>query len=140
MFQQSPTPEFDSTSHTQAGLKHLLQHLWDCYVEFLKEQIEEKKGKGEKVVTIEKAILLAPAKSFFAWASDYLLENRYAENFYVDDNIGLRLTNNDHIVLCPGIAAIQGSMQDANAVEVTKGGDGRSPKGVVDTHSALKII
>lgn len=140
MFQQSDAPAFDSTNHTQAGHKHLLQHLWDLYVAHMKETIEARKQKGERVLSIERAVHVAPAMNFVEWAAAYLLENRYAENFYVDENIGLRLTNDDHVVLCPGIATIQGSMQDANAIEVTTGEDKKSPKGIVDTHSALQII
>ena len=133
---------FDSTSHTQGMEKHLLQHLWDLFVEDLKVKIEELKGKtapGITVLPIEQAVRKVPATAFVKFAADYLLENRYARQFYIDENIGISLTNGDTVALCPGVASVQGSMQDAKDMPITQSQSGREPRGVLQEPS-MRII
>ena len=125
---------FDEISHTQGGMAHLMQHLWDAYVGFLRERLEERKKAGKATVSLEEAKKKAPAIHFAKWASDYLKENRVVENFFIDENHGVRLANNTCVAICPG-TTIQGTMQDSGAVQVTEGRSQRDMNGVMQTPS-----
>ena len=125
---------FDELAHTQGGMAHLLQHLWDAYVSYLREQLEERQKQGQAVVSLAEAKKKAPATHFAKWASDYLKENRVVENFFIDANHGVRLSNSVCVAICPG-TAIQGTMQDAGAIGITEGRSQRDMNGVIDTPS-----
>lgn len=115
---QMGTPElFDATVHTQGGLPHLMQYLWDRYVEHLTEELEKRTVLS---ATIETAKRKAPATHFAQWATEFLKENRATESFFLDANMGLRLTNNAMVAISPGVE-IKGTMQDSTAIQVTEG-------------------
>lgn len=120
VFQVGGSELFDSASHTQGGLPHLMQYLWDAYSLHLKEQLEERQAAGKPTVTMEEAKRRAPAINFAQWCTEHLKENRVAESFFIDANHGVRLSNNAMVAICPGVE-IRGTMQDAGAVEVTHG-------------------
>lgn len=120
---------FDEVMHTQGGLPHLVQHLWDAYTEHLKERLEEKKKRGEAVVTLVQAKLKAPAADFAQFCAAYLMEHRPVENFFIDSNNGVRLSNNAMVAISPG-TVIQGTMQDSGAVSVTEGRGQKGNEGV----------
>lgn len=132
------SPMFDEIAHTQAGMPHLLQYVWDKYVAFLREEIEKRRGSGQKTIPIMEAIQKAPAVSFLRWGSDFLKEHRVVENFFVDMNHGIRLSNNDCIVVCPGLP-VQGTMQDSGAVQVTEGKSQSGQEGVFNPGGSLRI-
>lgn len=123
-------PFFDSFSHTQGGAKHLLQHLLDEYVKVLNAQIEERKAAGKPTCTIDEAVAKMPMMKFLQFGKDYLTENRPVQNFFVDENVGLRLSNNANIVVSPGIN-VQGTMQNSGAISVTHGVSQREQEGVL---------
>ena len=126
-------------AHTQGGMQHLIQHLWDEYLVSLESAIEERKKAGRAMVTIEKAKKLAPAADFIVFASKYLAEHRPVETFYVDANMGIRLSNQTCVALSPG-ADIRGTMQDANAIGVTEGRSQANLNGVIaDENKIIRI-
>lgn len=138
VFQMTGSDMFDSIQHTQGGLNHLIQYLWDKYVEHLKEAVEKMQATARPVVNLEMAKKKAPATHFAKWCADYLKENRVTESFFVDGNLGMRLTNSDTMVICPGIE-IRGTMQDSGAVAVTEGKSQNNKNGVVGSDGTLRI-
>lgn len=131
------SPLFDDVMHTQGGMPHLMQFLWDEYVNHLKAQIESRKANKQPTVEIDEAIKRAPASAFAKWAADYLRENRMMQHFFVDENHGILLSNNRSVVLSPGID-IRGTMQDAGAVGVTQGRSNPGNNGVT-SDTTLRI-
>ncbi len=125
---------FDDIQHTQGGMPHLIQHLWDEYQKYLIEQLEERKKAKKPTVSLEEAKKKAPATHFATWASDYLKEFRPVENFFIESNCGVRLTNNMCVAISPG-TVIQGTMQDSHSVPVTEGKSQRDMNGVIDSPS-----
>lgn len=138
VFQVGGSDLFDSTMHTQGGLPHLMQYLWDAYVVHLQKQLEKLTESGKTAVTIDEAKKRAPATHFAVWATEHLKEVRVTESFFVDANHGLRLGNNAMVAVCPG-AEIRGTMQEANAVQVTKGESQPHQHGIVGNDGALRI-
>ncbi len=131
VFGVNDTPLFDAELHTQGGQPHLLQLLLNKYREHLAGKIEErKKAKLPTPVDADTATRATSALTFLKWASDYLKENRPAGNFFVDENLGLKLSNNLTCVISPGIN-IQGTMQDSGAISVTHGQSQQGNEGVV---------
>jgi hypothetical protein len=114
-------PIFDAGT-AQTGPPHLLQYLWDRYTAHIGAALERRRKEGKPAAVLAFALRDAPATHFIKWAGDYLAENRAAETFFLDANLGLRLTNNDLVAVSPGVD-VRGSMQDAGAVHVTTGRD-----------------
>lgn len=137
VFQMSGSDMFDSTAHTQGGLPHLVQHLWDAYGAHLEEKIKERAATGQATVDLATAKKRAPATDFATWASDYLKENRVVESFFVDANHGVRLANNAMVAICPGVE-IRGTMQESGAIQVTEGRSQPHQQGV-SNDSSLRI-
>jgi hypothetical protein len=123
---------FDEIAHTQGGMPHLMQYLWDEYCKYLEDMIEERRKEGKKILPLKDAKMKAPATHFAQWATDHLKEFRVVENFYIDANHGIRLSNNVCIAICPG-TVIQGTMQDSGAIQVTEGKSQRDMEGVLNT-------
>jgi len=120
VFQVGGSDLFDSVAHSQGGQPHLLQFLWDEYWKYLQAELDKRTRQGVAVFTLDEAKRKAPAVGFLKWATAYLAENRAAESFFLDANLGVRLTNNVAVAICPGVE-LRGTMQDANAVQVTEG-------------------
>lgn len=131
VFGVNNAPLFDSIMHTQGGAPHLLQHLLDEYVKHLNEKTEERTKAGKASLPIAEALAKTPMMSFLRWAKEYLATNRPVQNFFVDENLGIRLSNNANVVLSPGVN-LQGTMQDAGAVAVTHG-QGQQNQDVIKT-------
>lgn len=126
VFNVNPEGLFDDIQHTQAGLPHLVQFLWDKYVVHLKELAAKRKAEKKPTREVDGDLLQKmPAIHFCAFAAKYLSENRHVQSFFVDENHGITLSNNEACVLSPGVM-IRGTMQNSGAVEVTKG---ESPRG-----------
>jgi hypothetical protein len=123
---------FDATAHTQGGLPHLVQFLWDEYAKHLDRLLTERKEAGKPVTDLQTAKTKAPAVHFAKWASDYLKENRIVESFFIDGNLGIRLTNMKMVAVCPGLDEIRGTMQDSHAVGITHGRSQADNNGVID--------
>lgn len=134
VFQINDSGLFDDIQHTQGGLTHLMQYLWDAYCSYLQEEIDKRKEEHKPVVSLQEAKKKAPASHFANWCTEYLKENRPVENFFIDGNVGVRLTNNMCIAISPG-THIQGTMQESGAVPVTEGKSQRDMNGVIDTTS-----
>lgn len=137
VFSVNNEPLFNSIAHTQGGSPHLLQYLLDEYVKHLNGRIEERTKRKEKSVDLSTAVKNTSMMAFLKWAKEYLTKVRPVTNFFVDENLGIRLNNNANVVLCPGIN-IQGTMQDAGAVNVTHGVSQSGQEGVIQT-SDFKI-
>lgn len=100
------------------GSTHLMQYLWDKYVEYLKGVIEERRLK----VTIEDAKKRADAIGFLKWCTAHLDHTRVVETFYAAGNIGISLTDGEKLVLCPPTTEeVRGTMQESHAVGITEG-------------------
>lgn len=138
VFQVAGSDMFDTTGHTQGGLPHLMQHLWDAYVAHLKEEIDKRAANGKNPVDLETAKKKAPASDFAVFATSYLKEHRVAEGFFIDANHGIRLGNNAMVAVCPGVE-IRGTMQDAGAVEVTHGRSQPHQQGIVGNTGDIRI-
>lgn len=123
---------FDATAHTQGGLPHLIQFLWDEYAKHLDRLLKERAGAGKPAVDLQTAKTKAPAVNFAKWASDYLKENRIVESFFIDGNLGVRLTNMKTVAVCPGLEEIRGTMQESNAIGITHGRSQPDNNGVID--------
>lgn len=131
-------PMFDSIAHTQGGVLHLMDYLWDRYVSHLTERIEERKAEGKESIPLDVALKKTSAQAFKKFCEDFLDENRAVETCPLDENLGFRLSNNDMVALSRGIA-IQGSMQDSGAVAVTHGRSQRGNEGVVQVNNTQRI-
>lgn len=133
VFGVNDSPLFDAQMHTQGGQPHLLQLLLDKYREHLTEMLEARKKAGQPTpVDVDQATRATPVMTFLKWASDYLKENRPVRQFFVDENMGLQLSNNLSCVVSPGIN-IQGTMQDAQAVNVTHGISQQGNDGIIQS-------
>lgn len=119
-FQLTGSDMFDSNTHTQGGLPHLIQFLWDAYCQYLDDEIRSRIDRRISTVNLATAKAKAPATDFARFASDYLATNRVVDSFFIDENFGLRLTNNQTVAFSPGVE-IRGTMQDSGAVQVTEG-------------------
>lgn len=125
-----------SDPSSQGGLPHLIEHLWSEFTKALAETRTKEEAAGVKVPPIIEITQRATATSFVKWASEYLKVFRPVENFYVDANHGLRLSNNVLCVVSPGLD-VRGTMQEAHAIGVTHGKsqhgqDGIAPGGGLD--------
>lgn len=129
---------FDSTLHTQGGLNHLMQHLWDAYCLHLKETIDERIEKRISTVNLETAKSKATATHFAKWATEYLKEFRVTESFFIDGNLGIRLANSVCVAVSPGVE-IRGTMQDSAAIQVTEGRSQLGNNGVTGDGGSLRI-
>lgn len=113
-------PLFDPARYTTAGQPHLMQHLWSQYRAHLQAKIDERKKTHPDTVTVDEALKRATAAHFFQFCEEYLKANRPVENFFVDMNHGLVLSNNARVVVSPGYD-LRGTMQRSGAVGVTEG-------------------
>lgn len=131
---------FDTTRHTQGGHVHLIQHLWDQYCLYLGEQIKEREEKKLSTVDLPTAKKKATATHFAKWAADFLKANRPVESFFVEENCGLRLTNNVLVAIAPGMDEdIRGTMQSSGAIQVTEGRSQTGNNGVTNSGGTLRI-
>mgnify|MGYP006890191480 FL=1 len=121
---------FDSIAHTQGGVTHLMQLLWDEYLVHLRETIEKRTKAGKPSVSLTEAIKRAPATDFAKFCADYLAVHRPVQSFFIDENMGLMLRNQKSVAVSPGVE-IRGTMQDAGAVQVTEGVSQEGLNGVV---------
>ena len=138
VFQVQGGDLFDSTMHTQGGLNHLMQHLWDAYKIHLQDQIETRQKEGKPTVDLTTAVKKAPASNFAEWATEYLKEFRVTESFFIDGNLGVRLANNVCVAVSPGVE-IRGTMQEAAAIQVTEGRSQLGNNGVTGDGGSLRI-
>jgi len=116
----SQLADFDSIRHTQGEHPHIMQYLWDAYLEYLESERQERTTRGQSSLPVAQAKLKAPAINFVLWAANHLRDIRAIESFFVDGNVGVRLNNNKTIAISPGVE-IRGTMQDSGAVAVTEG-------------------
>lgn len=103
---------FDAKSHTQGNMPHLLQYLWDNYLAYLAKTNGDKKIDETKIKAID----------FMMWAITQLQTTRAIESFFIDGNVGIKLTNNTTLAISPGVD-IRGSMQESGYVPVTDNDD-----------------
>lgn len=129
---------FGETERTGGGITHLIQFLWDKYAEHLQKELEERAALGKITVDLPTAKKKAPATHFATWAANYLKENRVAETFFVDANLGIRLTNNITLAVCPGVE-VRGTMQESHAVQITEGLSNPENEGIVKDNDSLRI-
>ncbi len=113
-------PLFDATKYTTAGQPHLVEHLWSQFRAWLLQNIEARKKAKKPTIEIDEAVARATAAQFMAFCVKYLAKHRPVENFFVDTNHGLVLSNNARVVVSPGVD-LRGTMQGARAVGVTAG-------------------
>jgi len=105
---------------TQGGFPHLIMHLWQEFTDDLDRELKKRQAEGKQTLTLEQALIKAPALTFCEFASNYLKTNRPVEQFFIDENYGLRLSNNKTVAVSPGVD-IRGTMQGSGAVPVTPG-------------------
>lgn len=124
--QVNDSPLFDAAKYSTAGQPHLIEHLWSQFRVWMQRQIDARKAAKKPTIDIDEAMTRATAEQFMAFATKYLAANRPVENFFVDTNHGLVLSNNARVVVSPGVD-VRGTMQGARAVSVT---DGQSQPGL----------
>lgn len=125
---------FDNHAYTTGGgLPHLLELLHGEYRRFLEYEIARRRQLGQQTISLEEAMTTAPFSSFYNFCVKYLTQHRPVENFFVDMNHGLKLSNNARVVVCPG-TTVQGTMQDSGAVGVTQGLSQPGMGGVLPGH------
>lgn len=125
-----------SPAHVQGGAPHLLEYLRDKYVEVLNERISllHQQGKKTSFSSGDAVVRSGVFRDFYAFACEFLAEHRVVENFFVDANHGLVLSNNDRVVICPSVD-IAGTMQDSGAIAVTQGRSQQGNEGVITSDS-----
>jgi len=128
---------FDEIQHTQGGHPHIMQYLWTKYCKYLQDQVQARQAKGLPCLSLSEALRKAPALGFVTWAAEFLKDCRPVQAFFVDENQGLILENNDCVCISPGVP-VQGTMQDSGAVQVTEGRSREGSEGVIQT-PALRI-
>lgn len=112
---------FSVEAPTEGKQPHMIQFLWQEYLKELEAGIEKRQQAGQLVLTLAEAARKAPATAFCAFCARYLQEHRVVENFFVDMNHGVRLSNNKSFVVCPS-TDIQGTMQSEDrGVNITQG-------------------
>lgn len=132
-------PLFDPAKYTTAGQPHLLEHLWAKYRAFLQTKLDELTRAGKKAADLDTAVRRAPAEHFLAFAVEYLAKNRPVENFFVDMNHGVVLSDTSRVVVSPGYD-LRGTMQQSGAVGVTVGASQPGLDGVVQAGGAIGVI
>lgn len=111
---------FEDTKHTQGGVQHLAQFLWDEFTAYLHRESKRRKKKKLPTIDVEAALRKMPATAFLSWVAKYLKKHRVGQSFVVDENMGVQLTNLKTFVISPGVP-IRGTMQDSGAIGVTHG-------------------
>jgi hypothetical protein len=131
-------PMFNSVAHTQAGMPHITAHLLAEYREWVNQANLTRQGQGQTPVDPEEQIRAAqPLLDFF---ENYLKVNRPVQNFPVDMNVGMMLSNNKRICISPGIEGIQGSMQeDSGAIGITDGQSQPGQEGVIEVNDQRRV-
>lgn len=137
--QVNHTPLFDPANYTTAGQPHLVEHLWGKYRQHLQELIDERKKTKPDTVSVEEALKRATAMHFMAFCTKYLMDARPVENFFVDMNHGVVLSDTSRVVISPGFD-LRGTMQGAGAVGVTAGATQPGLQGVVLNPGSIGII
>lgn len=111
---------FDDTKHTQGGVQHIMQFLWDEFTAYLRREAKKRKKAKLPSINVDEALRKMPATAFLTWAAKYLKKHRVGQSFVVDENMGVQLTNLKQFVISPGVP-IRGTMQDSGAIGVTHG-------------------
>lgn len=91
-----------------ADLPHLIQHLKNKFVEHCQTH---QLGHVNRM----------SAEEFWDFAADYLAKHRTVENWPADRNIGIRLSDNNRVLVHPATKAGSGEMQDSGSIAVTEG-------------------
>lgn len=120
-------------TYTQGGHKHLVQYLWDAYAAHLEAGgggwPKARHAPGRPIAEAKRT---ATAVDFVRWATTYLQETRPLGSFFIDGNVGLRLTTGETVAVSPGVV-VSGTMQESYAVPVTEGLSQPGNNGVVQT-------
>ncbi len=132
-------PVFDPAKYTTAGQPHLIEHLWRQFRAWLCAQIDRRTAAGKPSIGIDEAMTRATAAQFMAFATKYLARHRPVENFFVDTNHGVVLSNGSRLVISPGVD-LRGTMQGATAVGVTAGESQPGLNGVTGSGGPVGII
>lgn len=120
-------------------LPHLLEHLWAAYTQYVTAEHTKLVEAGKpRRGDLEHYLAKAPAQHFYAWAAEYLRTHRVSQSFAVDANLGLMLSNGSRVTVCPHID-VAGTMQDAGAVDITRGQGQPELHGIVQTSPVLEI-
>ena len=82
---------------------------------------------------------LQETNPFLAFCDDYLTTNRVVQNFAVNSNHGVVLSNNVRCTVCPEIN-LSGTMEDSNAVGISSGESQPGQEGVVPVGDEQKVI
>jgi hypothetical protein len=132
-----PDQLFDPIHHTHGAMPHLLQLLHQEYMQHLLDRTQPGYS-GEEYKPVAEGSSRASLPDFMDFATGYLATNRVVENFFLDMNHGIRLSNQKSCSICPG-TDVAGTMQDSGAVAVTQGLSQKGMEGVVPVTNALRI-
>ena len=83
-----PVPE---AAAPEPALPHLMQYLWDRYLEHIQQRLAQRRAEGKPTIEFAQAIRKAPASDFAYFAADYLRRNRPQQAFWSADNVGITL-------------------------------------------------
>lgn len=113
-----------------ADLPHLIQHLKNKFVEHCNAQNTSTHPAAKSV-----APAYHSAEEFWDFCADYLANNRTVENWPADRNIGIRLSDNNRVLVHPATKAGSGEMQDSGSIAITEGLTQPGQEGVSGTQA-----
>lgn len=97
------------------ALPHLLQYLWDRYLEHIQQRLSQRQAEGKPTVEFAQAIRKAPASDFAYFAADYLRHHRPQQAFWSADNVGITLESTSLLVAPP----VEEPVQSDTALPIT---------------------
>lgn len=118
----------------KSGYPDVVTFLEDRYREHLAEVIANRQAAGQPAANLDVALKRTSLAAFVRFARQYLNEHRVVENFFVDQNHGVRLDNGLAFVVSP-MVDLGGTMQDSGAVGITQGRSQLGNEGVTPTDS-----
>ncbi len=134
--QAQPNPYASQGLAADGGISDVFTLLHEEYRAFVALEIEKRQAIGQKVaMTLEEAMTKAPFTSFFNFSRRYLAQHRPVQQFVADGNVGVMLSNNKRVLLCPamqgGFAGHGGSMQHSGDINITPGQRQPGMEGVI---------
>jgi len=108
-----------SPGYDVAGQPHLLQYLWAKFAEHLEEEIARRVEARISTVDLPTALKQVPATHFYGWATTYLTNTSVVDSFFIEGNLGIRLSTNETVAFSP--QAFLEDRQQVKTVGITTG-------------------
>lgn len=85
---------------------------------FVKKQEEKGTLLAHALQHAEQSLDELPVDSFIGWCDDFLAEVRPAQTFAINNNLGVRFTNNESVSICPD-TPVEEFQMGQNSVRIT---------------------